>query len=148
MSLTTTIANYLAADATLAEVATGGVLTRSLKKTPPGATTSAFTASGQTKPTVVVKDRGEESDVSGPGDAYMAFPQIWLYAPTTTSGHSAIEAMFIRIKDLLHGTSFPSPYGTGVGVTIIGRMGADDDPVLPATLVDMVRLQADGLWGA
>ena len=146
MSVITTIATLMSEDTTLSGILTGGVYTRSLKRNPPGATAEAFSASGQIIPSAVVKDQGDNADDAGPIEAFSSFPQIWLYAPTTATGRAAIENAFLRIFSLLHARSIDGLAGAGVGLRVIGRQGINDDPVLPATLVDMVRLQADGLW--
>jgi hypothetical protein len=146
MGVAAQIANLLANDAVLAAVLTGGVWTRPLKREGPGATPEAFAPSGQVRPAAVVRDGGEAADGAGPDGAYLGYPQVFLYAPATANGRAALESAFARIVELLHNASVVGAGESGAGVRIASRLGIDDDPVLAGTVMDMIRLQVDGLW--
>jgi hypothetical protein len=146
MSVTAQIASILAGDAQLAAILTGGVWTRPLKREGPGATPEAFAPTGQVRPAAVVRDGTETADGSGPDTAFLGFPQVFLYAPATASGRLAIDAAVTRIVELLHGATVDGAGETGAGLRITSRLGIDDDPVMAGTVMDLIRLQVDGLW--
>ena len=146
MGIAAQIASLLAGDAQLAAILPGGVWTRPLKREGPGATPEAFAATGQVRPAAVVRDGGETADGSGPDTAYLGFPQIFLYAPATANGRAAVESAVARIVELVHGASVAGAGQTGAGLRIASRLGVDDDPALAGAVVDVVRIQVDGLW--
>lgn len=128
-------------------ILTGGAWKRPLVRTGPGSTPEAFDSSGRVKPAAVVPDRGEVGDGFGPRLAFLGAPEVWCYAPATDAGKTAIDAAFAIIRPLLDGATVDGIAGTGTGLRIVGRLGIGDDPVIAGAVVDVLRFQADGLWG-
>jgi hypothetical protein len=147
------IIGRLAADTDLFNILDGGanrefVFNRALSRDGKGSTPAAFstTPPHQVRPSLVVPDLGELSDAGGPLMAFNSFPEVWFYAPTTSNGRTIIDNAFKKVFDLLHLWQYGTTLNTGVVFHVIGRAGTIDDPVLTGTLVDRMRLQADGLW--
>lgn len=107
---------------------------------------SAFDADKHVKPSLVVPDKQENRDPSGPLTAYMAFPEVWFYAPATSDGKTVIKNAFWEVFGLLNGWHYTTSQGTGVELAIVDRLGVDDDEFLAGAVRDRMTLQADGLW--
>jgi hypothetical protein len=147
------IITRLSNDSDLFNILGGGsarefVFNRRLERVGNGATPTAFapTPPHQVRPSLVVPDEGELNDPLGPQMAFNGFPEVWFYAPTTSNGRQIIDNAFKKVFDLLNLWQYSTTLGTGVVLHVIGRLGTNDDPVLLGTLVDRMRLQADGLW--
>lgn len=135
-------------------IVTGGVWRRRIIRPPSkGATPEAFDAGGRALTSIVVLDRGEDSDPLGPFDigsvqAFGGFPQIWIYARAVDTGRDAIEAVVGKLITLFQGelNAIEADNGTSAGIRVAGHQGVDDDPEMEAVLFDMLRLQVDGMW--
>jgi hypothetical protein len=142
------IRDRLGASVALAAVATGGVWDRPLVRPAatgfpanPGQTAAAFDADGRVKPAVVVPDEGEQADPLGPDAAMQGFPLVWLYAPPTAQGKTAIGQMRAECWTLLHGWHVATDNGTDAETRIVGRLGVRDAPDDFPAVVDYLRLQ-------
>lgn len=126
MSIETTIATLLAADATLLATATGGVhsfdstgrLGINRTNTP-----TAFDSNGIIKPCVLVRLRSSNPDYALQDDssqyvAMRSMVETWLYQD---SGYSTIETMHDRIYALLHAQRFGGLFRCEWAGTIRGQ---------------------------
>lgn len=147
------IADLLRADPELMEMLPGGVWTRRIRKndgTPEepskGSTPGAFDEAGRIKRCISVLNGVASENPIGPAGAYWAFPEIWMRCLPHQSEKDKLEWIANRVIELIQGARVPVP-GSGVAVLrCAGRMMPDDDPDLPPAVVDMIRVQADGVW--
>ena len=131
----------------------GGLYDHGLLRPPSkGATPDAFDDGGRVLISIVVPDRGEEIDLGGPSDASLdiqaitAFPEVWFYGPTTSTGKDAVRALYNLVFGILNGAVIVGLGGSCVGLRASGRKGIADDPELSGAVSDRMRLQADGFW--
>ncbi len=138
----------LQSSASLLGTLSGGVWTRELKRTGPGATPGAFGPEGQMRPAAVIADQGDNlhPQAAAIPSAYSSFPQIYLYAPATESGKQAIAGAFGQIVTLLEGWTFQTDAGPVAFVSIVGRLGLRDSDELPGAVFDYVRCQVVARW--
>jgi hypothetical protein len=149
------IADRLRSDAALMALLPGGVWTRRIRKNDgppesptPGSTPEAFDHAGRIKRCVaVLPGTGAVENPLGPHGAFYAFPEIWLRCLPHESEKQKLEEAALRIIEIIRASGRVSaPGGTAATLTVVARMMPDDDPDLPPAVVDMIRVQADGVW--
>ncbi len=112
MTIVTTVRSVLAADATLAAIATGGVYDWNsagrdgIVRT---STPAAFGSNGRIKPFIMVTSSGGAPDGVLVDEAaqyvsYQAIIGVWMYQDT---GYEVIESMRNRVYTLLHAKQIP-----------------------------------------
>jgi len=144
----------LTGDATLLAVLTGGVFGRALKATGPGNTSTAWAVNAATgiaylRPCAVILDPGEVMHPSGNRDpdihAYDAWARLFLYAPATDSGKTAIVTADSRAIALFHQwTATLAGVGTAQVVAMPERLGTLDSDEFPGVVFSVRRFRASG----
>jgi hypothetical protein len=149
------IAGLLRSDPALTALLPGGVWIRRIKPNDgtaeaptPGSTPAAFDHAGRIKRcAAVLNGTGAVVNPLGPEAAFYAFPEIWLRCLPHESEKQKLEEAAQRIIAIIRTAGRVStPGGTATILTVAARMMPDDDPDLPPAVVDMIRVQADGVW--
>ena len=148
------IANLLRSSPAIMGLLPGGVWTRRIRKNDgpadaptPGSTPGAFDAAGRILRCAAVLNGIATDNPTGPAGAYVAYPEIWLRCLPHESEQERLEEAALHILDLLRDGSRIRVTGGGVAfLRNAARMMPDDDPDLPPAVVDMIRVQADGIW--
>ena len=148
------IAELLRADAALSDLLPGRIWTRRIRPndgpdaTPaPGSTPEAFDSAGRIRRCAAVLNGQAPANPLGPSGAFYAFPEIWLRCLPHESEKQLLEQAALRIIALLAtGPGVLMPGGGAAILSLAARMMPDDDPELPPAVVDMIRVQADGVW--
>lgn len=147
------IAALLRADPAVRALLPGGVWTRRIRRNEgtdaeptPGSTPGAFDAAGRIRRCAAVLNGIAADDPLGPAGAYYAFPEIWLRCLPHESEKQRLEEAAVRIVALMEGARVAAPGGGATVLRVAARMLPDDDPELPPAVVDMIRVQAGGIW--
>lgn len=148
------IATILRADAELMALLPGRVWTRRIRRNDngpelpptPGSTPEAFDEAGRIRRCASVLNEQASTDPLGPTGAYSAFPEIWLRCLPHEREKALMEQAARRVIRLLEGAHVAGPAGEGILLGVVGRMMPDDDPILTPAVVDMIRVQATGVW--
>jgi hypothetical protein len=148
------IAERLRSDPALMALLPGLVWTRRIRpndgppESPtPGSTPEAFDHAGRIRRcAAVLPGTGAVQNPLGPRGAYYAFPEIWLRCLPHESEKQKLEEIAGRIIARIEGVSVAAPGGAAAILTVAARMMPDDDPELAPAVVDMIRVQADGVW--
>ena len=147
------IAELLRGDPELVTLLPGGIWTRRIRPndgTPEapaaGSTPEAFDHAGRIRRCAAVLNGLAPENPLGPAGAFYAFPEIWLRCRPYESDRQRLEEAAQRIIRLIEGARVALPGGGAAILTVAARMMSDDDPDLPPAVVDMLRVQADGVW--
>lgn len=154
-TLQKSIIERLRADSTLMSYLSGGIWARKIKQNTaqagktktPGSTPEAFDENHNVKPCLYVSNGTENLNPIGPLSAMYTFPTLYFRCQPKDSDKEFLNLAFERVYDLLHDQTVRMPAGTGCKLRIMNRVGqADDETEMPNTVVDVVRIQGDGLW--
>lgn len=155
-SLSQTIKDKVEADAGIMAILTGGVWTRPIVRDQSpdpndptrGSTPDAFETIQpyRIKPCLSIAEGTQDKNSSGVPGAMFGFPTLWLRSQPKDTEKAKLEDVFLRLKRLFDAKPLPMPSGAGCIVSMAGRMGPIDDPVISGAVVMMVRLQIDGIW--
>jgi hypothetical protein len=147
------IAELLRGDPELVALLPGGIWTRRIRPNDgppeapsPGSTPEAFDHAGRIRRCAAVLNGLAPENPLGPVGAFYSFPEVWLRCLPHETDKQRLEAAAQRIIRLTEGARVSLPGGGAAILTIAARMMPYDDPDLPPAVVDMIRVQADGVW--
>lgn len=153
-TLGTGIKGVFDADATLVDLLPGKVWTRPIRQNKaaagqpptPGSTPEAFDGAGRIRRCASISSVPETQNPTGLPTAYWGFPDIYLRCLPHESEKAKVEQAIRRIQALLHDRVLAGPEGEGLILSLAGRIGPDDDPIIPNAVLYMVRVQVDSVW--
>ena len=139
-SLRSQITSRLLADTAVAAIAVGGVYTKPLDR---GVTPDAFSDKGHTRTSIVVRLQTANGVIHVDNQNL----SLWCYAHASDTGKDQLDQLTEAVRRCLTKWQFTTANGTGGEITrLVGDTGADDDPVLPNTVLRVLRFQGASLW--